>query len=180
MLDLVKLNAPIILWRLAEQCKRRERCTGWNPQVKYIQRLNSSLLIYHSPKASLLFLTFMFYWNCTVSLTCRQSTCRAASSVPTQPQAASAPLPTIHPTACLQTSLNYNKATAYTCAGWFVSCRPNIPPPQSQQPVSVIKSVKEQQWTGLAYASLFGGRTNFTEILVLFPIIFFRDFPSRS
>lgn len=180
MLDLVKLNAPIILWRLAEQCKRRERCTGWNPQVKYIQRLNSSLLIYHSPKASLLFLTFMFYWNFTVSLTCRQSTRRAASSFPTQPQAASAPLPTTHPTACWQTSINYNKATAYTCAGWFVSCRPNIPPPQSQQPVSVIKSVKEQQWTGLAYASLFGGRTNFTEILVLFPIIFFRDFPSRS
>lgn len=73
----------------------------------------------------------------------------------------------------------------HICAGWFVSRRPNIPPPQSQQPVSVITSVKEQQ-----QAELMHQRSQFqwwrrsglyTEILALFPVIrhFFQDFLSR-
>lgn len=72
----------------------------------------------------------------------------------------------------------------HICAGWFVSCRPNIPPPQPQQPVSVIASVKEQQQAELTHQrshfQWWGKSGLYTEILVFFPVMhhFFQDFLS--
>lgn len=83
----------------------------------------------------------------------------------------SCPFPTHHPTARWQTSLLTTvRHCLHMC--WLICLaqtqHTTSTVPQSQQTGSVIKSVKEQQWAGLTYASLFGGRVNFMFTLVLF------------
>lgn len=176
------------VWDEGEVCKLRFSAEV-NPQIQHVpadllQTKSQSVIFSFYILLEFLSIWTPLQWSVGAPIH-RQSMYRAISSSPTQPQIASATLPSTHPYSSLTNLSKLQWATAHTCAGWFVSRRPNIPPPQSQQPVSVITSVKEQQ-----QAELMHQRSQFqwwrrsglyTEILALFPVIrhFFQDFLSR-
>lgn len=149
---------------------RGGRGTGWDPQLRCIQWFNLSLLILSSKRARLLYFPCMFYWNVAGSTNTGRA-CAGHNLCSHTAASWSCPFPTHHPTARWQTSLLTTvRHCLHMC--WLICLaqtqHTTSTVPQSQQTGSVIKSVKEQQWAGLTYASLFGGRVNFLFTLVLF------------
>lgn len=142
------------MWK-EEKMHRTGSSACVNPEIQHIP---ADLL----QRASLLFLTFMFYWNFSAF----ELLSSGASVLPLTGRTCTRPTAPLHRTSsCFCYSSNHpsfqltdeynnnNKVAAHTCAVWFALHRPNTPPPQSQQSVSVIRSVKKQQWAELTEQS---------------------------